>query len=158
MPITDHHQHARWPLPQGVVDLFYEDAAGKRQLEQALRTLFTSWSYDELIPPTFEYADTLASEAGTQIAEEMYRFTDRDGRTLALRPDLTVPTARVVGTRLYDQPMPLRLFYVGPVFRYERPAASGSLPRRASSWSERVRRLPMPRRWRSPSKPCGWPD
>ena len=123
MPITDHHEHARWPLPQGVVDLFYEDAADKRQLEQALRTLFTSWSYDELIPPTFEYADTLASEAGTQIAEEMYRFTDRDGRTLALRPDLTVPTARVVGTRLYDQPMPLRLFYVGPVFRYERPQA-----------------------------------
>ena len=123
MLITDHHEHARWPLPQGVVDLFYEDAADKRQLEQALRTLFTSWSYDELIPPTFEYADTLASEAGTQIAEEMYRFTDRDGRTLALRPDLTVPTARVVGTRLYDQPMPLRLFYVGPVFRYERPQA-----------------------------------
>ena len=88
-----------------------------------MRSLFTSWSYDELIPPTFEYADTLASEAGTQIAEEMYRFTDRDGRTLALRPDLTVPTARVVGTRLYDQPMPLRLFYVGPVFRYERPQA-----------------------------------
>ena len=85
-------QHARWPLPQGVVDLFYEDAAEKRQLEQALRLLFTSWSYDELIPPTFEYADTLASEAGTQLAEEMYRFTDRDGRTLALRPDLTVPT------------------------------------------------------------------
>ena len=123
MPTTDHHEHARWPLPQGVVDLFYEDAADKRQLEQALRSLFTSWSYDELIPPTFEYADTLAAEAGTQIAEEMYRFTDRDGRTLALRPDLTVPTARVVGTRLYDQPMPLRLFYVGSVFRYERPQA-----------------------------------
>ncbi|MEZ4768595.1 MAG: ATP phosphoribosyltransferase regulatory subunit [Caldilineales bacterium] len=123
MTITDHHDHARWPLPQGVVDLFYEDAADKRQLEQALRSLFTSWSYDELIPPTFEYADTLASEAGTQIAEEMYRFTDRDGRTLALRPDLTVPTARVVGTRLYDQPMPLRLFYIGSVFRYERPQA-----------------------------------
>lgn len=117
------HQHARWPLPQGVVDLFYEDAADKRQLEQALRALFTAWSYDELIPPTFEYADALAAEAGAQIAEEMYRFTDRDGRTLALRPDLTVPTARVVGTRLYDQPMPLRLFYIGSVFRYQRPQA-----------------------------------
>ena len=123
MPTSDYHNHARWPLPQGVVDLFYEDAAEKRHLEHSLRRLFTSWSYDELIPPTFEYAATLASEAGTQIAEEMYRFTDRDGRTLALRPDLTVPTARVVGTRLYDQPMPLRLFYVGPVFRYERPQA-----------------------------------
>jgi ATP phosphoribosyltransferase regulatory subunit len=120
-----HHERAaaQWPLPQGVVDLFLEDAAAKRDLEQGLRTLFARWSYSELIPPTFEYASTLASEAGTQLAEEMYRFLDRDGRTLALRPDLTIPTARVAGTRLYDQPMPLRLFYVGSVFRYEPPQA-----------------------------------
>lgn len=115
--------HAQWPLPQGVVDLLYEDAAAKRVLEQRLRGIFGAWSYDELIPPSFEYADTLASEAGTQLAEEMYRFVDRDGRTLALRPDLTIPTARVVGTRLYDQPLPLRLFYIGSVFRYEPPQA-----------------------------------
>lgn len=116
-------EHAQWPLPQGVVDLVYQDAADKRDLEAALRARFRAWGYDELIPPTFEYADTLASEAGTQLAEEMYRFTDRDGRTLALRPDLTIPAARVVATRLYDQPMPLRLFYVGSVFRYEAPQA-----------------------------------
>lgn len=114
---------SHWPLPQGVVDLFFEDAAAKRDLEQALRRLFSCWAYSELIPPTFEYADTLASEAGTQLAEEMYRFVDRDGRTLALRPDLTIPTARVVGTRLYDQRLPLRLFYIGSVFRYEPPQA-----------------------------------
>lgn len=112
-----------WPLPQGVADLFFGEAAAKRELEQVMRSLFSRWGYTELIPPTFEYADTLASEAGTQLAEEMYRFVDRDGRTLALRPDLTIPTARVVGTRLYDQPMPLRLFYVGSVFRYEPPQA-----------------------------------
>jgi ATP phosphoribosyltransferase regulatory subunit len=116
-------RHAQWPLPQGVVDLLYQDAASKRDLEAALRGCFRAWSYDELIPPSFEYADTLASEAGTQLAEEMYRFTDRDGRTLALRPDLTIPAARVVATRLHDQPMPLRLFYVGSVFRYEAPQA-----------------------------------
>jgi ATP phosphoribosyltransferase regulatory subunit len=112
-----------WPLPQGVADFFLEDAAAKRDLEEALRRLFSGWAYSELIPPSFEYADTLASEAGTQLAEEMYRFVDRDGRTLALRPDLTIPTARVVATRLYDQPLPLRLFYVGSVFRYEAPQA-----------------------------------
>lgn len=114
---------SKWPLPPGVVDLFFEDAAAKRILEEDLRRLFAGWSYSEIIPPSFEYADTLASEAGTQLAEEMYRFVDRDGRTLALRPDLTIPTARVVGTRLYDQPRPLRLFYVGSVFRYEPPQA-----------------------------------
>ena len=52
----------------------------------------------------------------------MYRFFDRHGRTLALRPDMTIPT-RVVGTRLYDQPKPLRLSYIGSVFRYEPPRA-----------------------------------
>ena len=115
--------HAQWPLPQGVVDLVYQDAASKRELEKALAGCFRAWSYDELIPPSFEYADTLASEAGVQLAEEMYRFTDRDGRTLALRPDLTIPAARVAATRLHDQPMPLRLFYIGSVFRYEAPQA-----------------------------------
>lgn len=122
-PVQELSPHAQWPLPQGVVDLVYQDAASKRELETALRGCFRAWSYDELIPPSFEYADTLASEAGTQLAEEMYRFTDRDGRTLALRPDLTIPAARVAATRLYDQPMPLRLFYIGSVFRYEAPQA-----------------------------------
>ncbi|MEA3335354.1 MAG: ATP phosphoribosyltransferase regulatory subunit [Chloroflexota bacterium] len=116
-------QYQNWPLPQGVVDLFFDDAAAKRDLEQELRQLFRTWGYGELIPPTFEYADTLASEGGTQLAEDMYRFVDRDGRTLALRPDLTIPAARVVGTRLFDQPMPLRLCYTGSVFRYEAPQA-----------------------------------
>ena len=77
----------------------------------------------EIILPTFEYADTLATDVGAEIDAEMYRFFDRHGRTLALRPDMTIPTARVVGTRLYDQPMPLRLSYVGSVFRYEPPRA-----------------------------------
>ena len=85
--------------------------------------LWSTWSYRELILPTFEYADTLATDVGAQIDAELYRFFDRQGRTLALRPDMTLPTARVVGTRLYDQPMPLRLCYVGSVFRHERPRA-----------------------------------
>lgn len=123
MNIKQPLRHAQWPLPPGVVDLAFQDAADKRDLEATLRAHFRAWSYDELIPPTFEYADTLASEAGTQLAEEMYRFTDRDGRTLALRPDLTIPAARVAATRLYDQSMPLRLFYIGSVFRYEAPQA-----------------------------------
>jgi ATP phosphoribosyltransferase regulatory subunit len=53
----------------------------------------------------------------------MYRFFDRDGRTLALRADFTIPTARIVGTKLFDRAMPLRFFYIGSVFRYEEPQA-----------------------------------
>lgn len=111
------------PLPEGVRDLLFADAAAWRDMEAALRRTWTAWGYGEIILPTFEYADTLATNVGSAIDAEMYRFFDRHGRTLALRPDLTIPTARVVGTRLYDQPMPLRIAYAGSVFRYEPPRA-----------------------------------
>lgn len=110
-------------LPHGVKDLFFEEAAKKSQVEEILRAMFTGWGYSEIIPPTFEYFESLAAEAGGRMREEMYRFFDRQGYTLALRADLTVPTARIVGTKLYDQPLPLRFYYVANVFRYEEPQA-----------------------------------
>jgi len=110
-------------LPHGVADLFFNDAARKRAVERMLADTFARWGYSEIIPPMFEYYESLAAEAGPQLREEMYRFFDRDGRTLALRADFTIPTARIVGTKLFDRAMPLRFFYVGPVFRYEEPQA-----------------------------------
>ncbi len=110
------------PLPRGVADRFYEAAWQQRALETALTELFRRWGYGEFIPPTFEYAETLATEA-SQLALEMYRFVDRDGQTLALRPDMTIPTARLVGSKLYDRPTPHRFYYCGSVFRYEEPQA-----------------------------------
>lgn len=110
-------------IPRGVADHFGAAAVARRQAEAALRDLARRWAYVEVIPPTFEYAETLASEAGAQLAEELYRFIDRDGSALALRPDLTIPTARLAGSKLFDQPLPLRFFYAGPAFRYEEPRA-----------------------------------
>ena len=110
-------------LPHGVADLYFNDAARRRVVERALAETFAHWGYSEIIPPTFEYYESLAAEAGPQLREEMYRFFDRDGRTLALRADFTIPTARIVGTKLFDRTMPLRFFYVGSVFRYEEPQA-----------------------------------
>ncbi len=92
-------------------------------METALQATWSAWGYREISLPTFEYADTLATDVGAEVDAEMYRFFDRHGRTLALRPDMTIPTARVVGTRLFDQPLPLRLAYIGSVFRYEPPRA-----------------------------------
>ena len=110
-------------LPEGVRDLLFADAAAWREMEASLRRTWTAWGYREIILPMFEYAGTLATDVGSALDAEMYRFFDRHGRTLALRPDLTIPTARVVATRLYDQPMPLRVAYAGSVFRYEPPRA-----------------------------------
>ncbi len=110
-------------LPYGVADLFFKDAARKRAVERAFVETFSRWGYSEIIPPMFEYYESLAAEAGPQLREEMYRFFDRDGHTLALRADFTIPIARIVGTKLADRVMPLRFFYVGSVFRYEEPQA-----------------------------------
>ncbi|MFQ6058648.1 MAG: ATP phosphoribosyltransferase regulatory subunit [Anaerolineae bacterium] len=110
-------------LPPGVKDLFLAEAAKLSQLGETLRRLFARWGYAEVIPPTFEYYDSYALGAGPRLREGIYRFLDHRGRTLALRPDLTIPTARIVGTKLYDQPLPLRLCYVANVFRYEEPQA-----------------------------------
>jgi len=105
--------------PVGVADLFYEQAAAKTMLEQRVQQLFARWGYARIIPPTFEFYDTLATQASPQLRQQLYRFVDRTGRMLALRPDMTVPIARIAATKLYDQPRPLRFYYVGNVFRHE---------------------------------------
>lgn len=105
-------------LPRGVQDLFLADAARRSALEARLADVFRAWGYAEIVPPSFEYYENLALGLSSQVQEATYRFIDHRGHTLALRPDLTVQTARIVGTKLYDQPMPLRFYYTGPVFRY----------------------------------------
>lgn len=109
-------------IPHGVQDLFGLSAARRARLEELLAGTHAAWGYQRIVPPTFEYYETLAVEAG-RLAEEMYRFIDREGQTLALRPDMTIPTARIVGTKLVGEPLPLRLHYSGSVFRYEEPQA-----------------------------------
>ncbi|MCA1554079.1 MAG: ATP phosphoribosyltransferase regulatory subunit, partial [Chloroflexi bacterium] len=99
------------------------EAAQRTALEAALAQTFRAWGYTQVIPPTFEFYESLAAEAGPQLREELYRFFDREGRTLALRADFTIPIARIVATKLYDQPMPLRFCYTGSVFRHEEPRA-----------------------------------
>lgn len=111
-------------LPHGVADLYLEDAALKTEVEVQLQQTFSQWSYTQVIPPTFEYYEALAAEASPQVREEIYRFSDRDGRMLALRADPTIPIARLAATKLVDHPLPLRFFYIANVFRYEEPKAS----------------------------------
>jgi ATP phosphoribosyltransferase regulatory subunit len=113
----------RSQIPRGVQDRFLEEAARRRRAEAVLRDCFARWGYRELIPPTFEFYDNLAVGASPRLQQATYRFFDRHGRTLALRPDFTPQVARIAATKLYDQPMPLRCSYVGSLFRYEEPQA-----------------------------------
>lgn len=111
-------------LPHGVADYYFQDAARKTRLETRLRETFSRTHYTEVIPPTFEYYEALAAEASPQVREEIYRFPDRDGRMLALRADPTIPIARLISTKLYDHPLPLRFFYIANVFRHKEPKAA----------------------------------
>jgi ATP phosphoribosyltransferase regulatory subunit len=110
-------------IPRGVADYFWSEAAARRDLEHQLIALFRTWGYHDVIPPTFEYAETFQHRASPRLQAEMYRFLDRDGSTLALRADMTIPVARLVGVRLHDWPMPQRFCYAGSVFRYVDPQA-----------------------------------
>lgn len=110
-------------LPHGLSDLFFTAAAQRSQLKALLAETFSRWGYTRIIPPMFEFYENIAAETGTQLREELYRFFDREGRTLALRADFTIPIARIVATKLYDLPLPLRFFYSGSVFRHEEPRA-----------------------------------
>lgn len=113
-------QHA---IPYGVADYFWSESLQRQQLMDGLLETFRRWGYGDVIPPTFEYADSLSAQASPRLRAEMYRFLDRDGSTLALRPEFTTPLARLVATRLHDWPMPQRFCYAGSVFRYVSPQA-----------------------------------
>jgi ATP phosphoribosyltransferase regulatory subunit len=110
-------------IPHGVQDRFLLEAWRRRQAETALVECFVRWGYQEVIPPTFEYYENLTVGASTDLQQAMYRFFDREGRTLALRADFTPQVARMAATKLFDRPMPLRCFYAGSVFRHEEPQA-----------------------------------
>lgn len=104
-------------IPRGVADYFWEEALQRRRLEGALLETFRRWGYEDVIPPMFEYTNTFNRHASHELQAEMVRFQDRDGSTLALRADMTIAVARLVGTRLHDWPMPQRFCYTGSVFR-----------------------------------------
>lgn len=107
--------------PRGLRDILPFEAAERAVVETCLRGAFKDWGYDEVVTPTFEYFDTLAAEAGEGMQEVMYKFFDRSGKLLALRPEVTTPIARMVVGRLMDEPPPYRMFYLANVFREEKP-------------------------------------
>jgi ATP phosphoribosyltransferase regulatory subunit len=110
-------------VPYGTKDILPADAARKRGVENELARLFLAWGYQEVVTPTFEYYETLKAGACESADDSSFRFFDRSGKMLALRPDMTTPIARVAVMRMKDRPLPLRLFYLANVFRQEETQA-----------------------------------
>src|SRR6267142_1936850 len=105
-------------IPPGTQILIGRAARRRRVLERAICSVFEGWSYEEIIPPIFDYYDVFTKGWGHE--EQIYRFIDREGNILALRPEFTSLVAKTVATRLVSSPKPIRLFYSGEVLRFER--------------------------------------
>ncbi len=112
-------------LPLGVRDHLWHEARLRRTLESQVGASFRAWGYNDVILPMFEYADTLALSLNDAADARLYRFLDREGRTLVLRPDMTTSLARLVGTRLARVEGPFRFCYAGSVFRHEESSGLG---------------------------------
>ncbi len=93
----------------------------RRYVEEKIRTFFESFGYREVQTPTFEHLDLFTTKSGAAIMDEIYTFSDKGGRNLALRPELTAPVMRCYVEKLQMDPKPLKLYYIGNCYRYDRP-------------------------------------
>jgi histidyl-tRNA synthetase len=117
----------RYRAVKGTRDLFPPESERFADAEAAARRVFGSYGYGEVRTPCLESTELFARSVGETtdiVHKEMYTFPDRKGRSLTLRPENTAGVVRaVIENGLSAGPMPLRLWYAGPQFRYERPQA-----------------------------------
>ena len=107
--------------PRGTRDFLPADTARRRYVESVMRNVVRNWGYSEIITPTFEHLDLFTLKSGEGIVGELYNFTDKGGREMTLRPELTAPVMRLYVNELQSFTKPLKLFYFENCFRYERP-------------------------------------
>lgn len=107
-------------MPAGVRYYFGAEARLRRAVEDAAMAVFAGWSYEEMATPALDYFALFERGMGHGEAQRAFRFTDTDGRMLALRPDVTSLVARAAATLFATRARPLRLCYASSVFR-QRP-------------------------------------
>jgi histidyl-tRNA synthetase len=109
---------------RGTHDLYGETGRRHRHVVETAREIAERYGYDEISTPIFEFSDVFKRTLGDVsdiVTKEMYSFTDRGGEELTLRPEGTASVCRALVSNGLTQSLPLRFFYSGPMFRYERP-------------------------------------
>lgn len=102
--------------PEGVRDLYNAECEKKLQVEKNIHEVLSLYHFQDIQTPTFEYFDIFNKERGTIASREMYKFFDKEGNTLVLRPDFTPSIARCAAKYYKDEELPIRLCYIGNTF------------------------------------------
>ena len=145
-------------LPRGTYDLLPEEAATRRRIVEEARRLAEGSGFGQIETPVFEDSDLFVrtvGEATDIVRKEMYTFMDRGDRSLTLRPEGTAPVCRAyIEHGMHKLPQPVKLWYTGPMFRYEAPQ-SGRYRQHAQvgARDDRLRRPGGGRRADRPARP-----
>lgn len=102
--------------PEGVRDIYNEECEKKLILQNNLDKMLRQYGYHPIQTPTFEFFDIFSREIGTTPSKDLYKFFDREGNTLVLRPDITPSIARSAVKYFGEEDMPIRLCYMGNTF------------------------------------------
>jgi ATP phosphoribosyltransferase regulatory subunit len=104
------------PIPSGTRDVLPDELREVRVITDAIRAVFDARGYGEVATPALEYEEVL-TRGDSAAADPAYRLFDEHGNVLVLRSDMTIPIARVIGTRYPNEPVPLRFYYVQHAYR-----------------------------------------
>ena len=102
--------------PEGTKDLLFEECLTHRYVERTLADVFSSHGFHEVITPGLEFYDVFDTESSGIGQEVMYKMSDKRGRLVCMRPDSTMPIARLTATRLQNLPKPIRLYYTQHIY------------------------------------------
>lgn len=102
--------------PEGTRDLLFDECIAKRSIQEKLRKIFTAYGYSEVLTPGLEFYDVFNGKVRYFPQETMYKLIDGKNRLMVLRPDNTMPIARLAATRLRAESLPLKLYYNQSIF------------------------------------------
>ena len=107
--------------PRGTRDFLFDEMKERKEVEKVLRKNFESYAFREIKTPLFEDLKLFTTKSGDEIVDQLYNFKDKSDRDITLRPEITAPVARLYLNELSMTAKPIKLYYYGSCFRYERP-------------------------------------
>jgi len=111
-----HDMQRIFHTPEGVRDIYSQECSRKQKLQEKLHRVFHQYGFEDIETPTFEYFEVFSKEVGTIPSRDLYKFFDREGNTLVLRPDFTPSVSRACATYFNPEKEVVSLCYTGNTF------------------------------------------